>query len=291
MLDPRRLRLLVQLEGLGTVRAVAAAAAMSPSAVSQQLATLERESGAALLERRGRRVALTPAGVTLAAHGREILERIEAAEEELRAEQREPAGVVRVGAFASALHAFVVGAAGRLPAGLRMHLDELEPHVAMPALERGDVDIAIVGDFGDGALPFSPDLRRTPLGGDELLAVLPPNHAAPGPAVPLRALAGDGWFLDRTDLERHVTASCRRAGFEPRLAGRLASHGSMLQAVAAGLGVTVLPAFAIDRAHAVRTCRLEPREHRELLALTRADATRRSIAVCLEALQAAAREA
>ena len=63
VLDPRRLRLLIQLESLGTVRAVAQAASMSPSAVSQQLAALERESGAALLVRHGRTVALTAAGV------------------------------------------------------------------------------------------------------------------------------------------------------------------------------------------------------------------------------------
>ena len=85
MLDPRRLRLLIQLESLGTVRAVAQAASMSPSAVSQQLAALERESGTALLERHGRSVALTDAGVALAGHARVILERIDAAEEALRA--------------------------------------------------------------------------------------------------------------------------------------------------------------------------------------------------------------
>ena len=85
MLDPRRLRLLIALESLGTVRAVASAASMSPSAVSQQLAVLERESGVALLERHGRAVALTDAGRTLAVHARAILERIGAAEEDLRA--------------------------------------------------------------------------------------------------------------------------------------------------------------------------------------------------------------
>ncbi|HWI71918.1 MAG TPA: LysR family transcriptional regulator, partial [Baekduia sp.] len=80
MLDPRRLRLLVELESLGTVRAVAAAASLSPSAVSQQLAALETESGAALLERHGRSVTLTPAGRALAAHAVDILDRIGAAE-------------------------------------------------------------------------------------------------------------------------------------------------------------------------------------------------------------------
>ncbi len=111
MLDPRRLRLLIQLESLGTVRAVAQAASMSPSAVSQQLQALERESGASLLERHGRTVALTDAGVALAGHARVILERIDAAEEALRALQDAPAGAVRVSAFTSAMRAFVIDAA------------------------------------------------------------------------------------------------------------------------------------------------------------------------------------
>src|SRR6201991_323463 len=108
VLDPRRLRLLIQLESLGTVRAVAEAASMSPSAVSQQLAVLERESGAALLEGPGRAGALTDAGVVLAGHARLILERIDVAEEALRALRDAPAGTVRVSAFTSAMRAFVI---------------------------------------------------------------------------------------------------------------------------------------------------------------------------------------
>src|SRR3954453_10521173 len=102
MLDPRRLNLLIALESLGTVRAVAEAASLSPSAVSQQLATLEQESGAALRERHGRPAALPDAGVAPAGHARTILERIGAAEEALRALRHAPAGTVRIASFTSA---------------------------------------------------------------------------------------------------------------------------------------------------------------------------------------------
>lgn len=295
MLDPRRLQLLVQLESLGTVRAVAAAASLSPSAVSQQLAALERESGAALLERVGRTIALTPAGRDLAADAREILERIASAEERLHALRDAPAGVVRVGAFTSALRAFVIDAAAGAAAdhpGLRVRLTELEPHLSVPAVVRGEVDIVVVADFGDGALPHTPQLVRTPLAHDELLAVLPPGHVARGERVRLRDLAGDAWLMDGTDLERHVTASCRQAGFEPLVASRLSTHASLLLAVAAGLGVTVLPAFAIDRTTGVRTARLADGLTRESLALTRAGATARpSVAAALDAIVAAAARA
>lgn len=294
MLDPRRLRLLVQLESLGTVRAVAAAASMSPSAVSQQLAVLERESGAVLLERHGRSVALTGAGVALAAHARDILARIELAEEALRAARDTAAGTVGVAAFTSAMRAFVIEAAAaahREHPDLRVHLAELEPEDCVPALSRGEVDLAIVADWGDGALPLAPQFERVPLATDRLFAVLPPGHPAAEP-VRLRDLREDPWLLDGTELEHHVVRRCRRAGFEPRVAGRLWSHESLLHAIAHGLGVTVLPAFALASASGVRVLPVAGLPQRELLVLHRPAATERaSVAATLAALVAAAPQA
>lgn len=265
---------------------------MSPSAVSQQLATLERESGAALLSRHGRTVALTSAGVALAAHARAILERIGVAEEDLRALRAEPIGTVTVAAPTTALRAFVIAAAARMGAehpGVGVHLAELEPDACLRALTRGEVDLAIVADFGDGSLPRTPHLRSIPLATDELCAVLPPGAALDGP-VRLRSLADSPWLLDGTELERHVLRRCRRAGFEPRVVGRLISHEALLFAVRSGLGVTVLPSFALHIADGVEIRPLEPRAHRELLVLHRADALdRRSVELALDALVEAAR--
>jgi len=291
VLEPRRLRLLIQLESLGTVRAVAVAASMSPSAVSQQLAVLERESGTALLERHGRAVALTDAGVALAAHARAILERIGAAEEDLRALRDAPAGTVRIASFTSAMRAFVITAAataGREFPGIAVHLSELEPDDCVPALTRGEVDLAVVADFGDGTLPGAPHLRSAALAHDELKAVLPPGHAfASGH---LEDLCDDPWLLDGTELERHIVRRCRRAGFEPRVAGRLFSHEALLYAVRSGLGVTVLPTFALDRAEGVVVRSLTPVARRELVVLHREGALdRRSVALTLDVLVAAAR--
>lgn len=289
MLDPRRLRLLIQLESLGTVRAVAGAASMSPSAVSQQLAALERESGAALLERHGRTVALTDAGVALAEHARVILERIDAAEEALRALRDAPTGTVRVSAFTSAMRAFVIDAAasvGREHPGISVQLAELEPAENVPALERGEVDLAIVADFGDGSLPFPSHLRSVPLARDELRAVLPPGRAFNGSVA---ELSGEPWLLDGTELEQYVVRLCRRAGFEPRFAGRLFSHEALLYAVQRGLGVTILPSFVPAPSGTVEFRSLTPPAFRELLVLHREEAlTRRSVALTLDVLVAAA---
>jgi DNA-binding transcriptional LysR family regulator len=292
MLDPRRLNLLIALESLGTVRAVAEAASLSPSAVSQQLATLEQESGAALLERHGRHVALTDAGVALAAHARAILERIGAAEEDLRALRHAAAGTVRIASFTSAMRAFVIAAAatvGRTHPGIDVHLSELEPDDCVSALARGEVDLAVVADFGDGSLPHPPHVRRVPLARDELKAVVPPGHPFCGGNI--HDLKDDPWLLDGTELERHVLRRCRQAGFEPRVAGRLFSHEALLYAVESGLGVTVLPTFALDRADRVAVRALTPRAPRELGVLHREGALdRRSVALTLDVLVAAARE-
>lgn len=289
MLDPRRLRLLIQLESLGTVRAVAQAASMSPSAVSQQLQALERESGASLLERHGRTVALTDAGVALAGHARVILERIDAAEEALRALQDAPAGAVRVSAFTSAMRAFVIDAAAAVAQqhpGISVQLVELEPAENIPALERGEVDLAVVADFGDGTFPHTPHLRSVPLARDELQLVLPPGTTSSGDLADLEDAA---WLLDGTELEQHIVRRCRRAGFEPRFAGRLFSHEALLYAVQRGLGVTILPSFVTAPPGTVALQPLKPVAHRELLVLHREEAlTRRSVALTLDVLVAAA---
>ena len=107
-----------------------------------------------------------------------ILERIDAAEEALRALQGRAGGTVRVSAFTSAMRAFVIDAAAevaRQHPGITVQLAELEPAENVPALERGEVDLAIVADFGDGSLPHTPHLRSVPLARDELRAVLPPG--------------------------------------------------------------------------------------------------------------------
>ncbi|MCM3523429.1 LysR family transcriptional regulator, partial [Curtobacterium sp. P97] len=105
MLNPWRLQLLVDLQELGTVRAVAARAHLSPSAVSQQLAVLERETGTALVEREGRRVRLTAAGQVLADRSRGVLAHLDEVEAGLRGLGAAPAGTVRLAVFQSAVHA------------------------------------------------------------------------------------------------------------------------------------------------------------------------------------------
>src|SRR6185436_1101796 len=144
MLELRRLRLLRELRDRGTIAAVADALQFTPSAVSQQLAVLERETGVALIERAGRGVRLTDAALVLAAHSEALLERVAVAEAELAAASGALAGRARVAAFQSVSLHLAIPAMRELSASapdLRLELVESEPEQALPALALGDVDL------------------------------------------------------------------------------------------------------------------------------------------------------
>ena len=110
MLDVRKLRLLRELAHRGTIAAVAEALAYTPSAVSQQLTALERETGVPLLERTGRRVTLTPAAHGLVERTEEILATLQEAAAELAATATALTGVLRIGVFPTAVQTILTPA-------------------------------------------------------------------------------------------------------------------------------------------------------------------------------------
>lgn len=293
-LNPWRLRLLCQLETLGTVRAVASSAHQSASSVSQQLAVLESETGARLLERTGRRVQLTTAGHLLASRARDILDEMADAEAELRALGDDPSGVVRVAAFQSAIHSLVVPAAATLRAvhpDLQVRIDEVEPHESTSALLRGDVDIALTTtDFLDE--PRHPAVHLVPLTTDAILLVVPRGHrVARQGTVELAALADDDWTLDLpgTYMASLATRLCRQAGFEPRVVGRFNNYLIALQHVESAGSVTMLPELTLDPRYDVITLGLAPPIQRRISAAIRSSSTpRTSVTVVLDAVRAQA---
>ncbi|MGO1052882.1 LysR substrate-binding domain-containing protein [Crossiella sp. CA198] len=272
MLNPWRLRLLSQLDTLGTVRAVAQAARQSASSVSQQLAVLEAETRTQLLERTGRRVRLTPAGQLLARHARAILDHMDTVEAELRVLGEEPTGLVRLGAFQSAIHSLAVPAATQLARShphLEVELLELEPHESIPALRVGEVDLIITTpDFVE--VPLGPDVDVVPLAVDPVVLVVPPEQAGHGP-VDLATCAGEPWAFDMPGsyMANVTTRLCRQAGFEPRVVCRFSNYLMTLQHVEAGLSVALLPALAVDHRYRVATRELTPAVTRTITAVLR----------------------
>ncbi|GAA4246459.1 LysR substrate-binding domain-containing protein [Dactylosporangium darangshiense] len=302
MFDPWRLKLLGDLASLGTVRAVAQAAHLSPSTVSQQLAVLEREAGARLFERAGRRLRLTAAGEALARRARSILDQMDAARAEAVALDDAgadgsgaaggPAGRVTLGAFTSAANTFVLSAVlllrERHPR-LRVDIRELDPAESVEALRRGDCDVVVTADQFDGSAPIDPGITHTALASDRIVLVTAAAGARAWDASPvdLADHAGARWSAERPGSWTHglITRACRRAGFEPDVAAVFASYAPLLAHVEAGLSVTLLPELAVDRRYKVRGHPLRDPLERSITAAVRSTAAARpSVAAVLAAL-------
>ncbi|MFB6768408.1 LysR substrate-binding domain-containing protein [Streptomyces sp. NPDC056337] len=281
MLNSGRLHLLGLLDTLGTVRAVADTLHLSASTVSQQLAVLETETRCRLIERTGRRVRLTPAGLLLARRGREILDRMAEAEAELRALNDEPIGTVRLGVFQSAIYSLAVPAATRLATThphLHVELVEMEPHESGPALRSGEADVIVTTTDYTG-LSWGADLDIVSLGSDSVVLVLPAGHPlASRAAVNLAACEAETWACDRpqsymADLTLRL---CREAGFEPRVACRFGNYLMLLRHVETTGSIALLPALAVTPEHAVLTRRLSPAVHRNVVVVVRRGTPRRA---------------
>ena len=176
MLDLRRLRLLRELARRGTIAAVAEALSFSPSAVSQQLSTLEKETGVRLLEPAGRRVRLTAQAELLVAHAEVLLEEMERAEAALAQSLETTVGTLRVAAFQTAVLTLAPSALTRLAQKhpqLRVEVTELEPEVAMPALVAGEFDLVLGEEYPGHPLPRPREAERCDLLTDDLRLVVP----------------------------------------------------------------------------------------------------------------------
>jgi DNA-binding transcriptional LysR family regulator len=249
VLNLARIRLLVELERLGTLAAVAHTLDYTPSAVSQQLAQLERESPQRLVEKVGRGLKLTDAGRLLAAHGRELIARAEAAEAEL-AGLAGLAGTLRIAAFETAARELVTPAMIDLRSShpeLDCELLDLEAEEALPLLRAAELDVVIAEEYEHAPRPRHPGVDRYELLDDALLLALPPDHPLAerrDGRVRLAELAGERWAAPRprTAYADMLARACRReGGFEPDFRHRVNDMETILSLVAAGLAVALVP--------------------------------------------------
>ena len=247
-MDPRRLRLLLELSRRGSMRAVADALGYTTSTVSQQLAVLGREAGAPLIEPAGRRVRLTPAGQRLAEHAVTILAALDAARADLDP-QAEPAGVVRVAGFATAIRRSlvpVVAALAETHPAVELQVREHEPPEAMALLADDDVDLALVYDYNLAPRAFQRDTVTTPLWWARWHLAVPlgdnPAGTDSSPVI-LRRYAGAEWIVNSRDTadETALLAIAALAGFVPHFTHRADSLELVQDLIVAGLGVGLLP--------------------------------------------------
>jgi DNA-binding transcriptional LysR family regulator len=219
-LDLRRLRFLREVEERGTL---AAALGYSPSTVSQQLALLEKEAGARLLDKAGRGVRLTDAGHLLARHARVLLSAAEAAQADLAALSGDIRGTVRAGGLQSAARRLLIPAVARMKADrpqVRVEIFERGLEQSLPGLRLGTVDLVIGDEYDSHPRPRPAGLRFTTLLEEPLKIVLPAAHplARPGGPVAVTSLRSDIWTASAEGTGHHamVIGTCRAlGGYEP----------------------------------------------------------------------------
>ncbi|MFJ8953191.1 LysR family transcriptional regulator [Streptomyces sp. NPDC102381] len=293
MLDLQRLRALHAVSVHGTVGAAATALGYTPSAVSQQIAKLERETRTALLEREGRGVRLTDEALQLAETARELMAIMERAETGLEERRGVPAGRLTIAAFASAARGLLPGAlaelASRHPA-LDTRLSEVDPHLSVDLVAKGAVDLVVAHDWDIAPLPAPAGVEQAVIGDDLCDLVVPAGHPLAGRvAVRREELGGERWVSQPPGRVCHdwLLRTMRSAGFEPLIAHQAEENPTLAALVAAGLGIAVLPRLGRGALpDGVATVRLDPVPRRRLYALWRTGTSRRpAVRAVVEALR------
>jgi molybdate transport repressor ModE-like protein len=252
MLDLKRVRVLSEVVRQGSFSAAADSLHLSQSAVSQQVATLEREVGMPLLERTRNGPKLNNAGQVLVGHAEAALARLEEAEHQLKAIAGLKGGELRLASFPSASATLLTEALGEFRArfpDVRLSVTEAEPEDSLPRLLAAEIDLAIVFDYP--MLPSSEeerDINRVPLLTESMYVALPRSHPlAKAETVRLADLANEPWLCGvcPSSCGDVVKQACREAGFDPRIAFESDEYQVLQAYVAAGLGFTLLPDLAL----------------------------------------------
>ena len=257
MLDVRRMRVLREVAAKGSFSAAAESLSYTQSAISQQIAALEREAGTTLVERGARGVRLTDAGRALVEHTDVILARLADAEAELDAIAGLRAGRVRLVAFPSAGATIIPPAIARFRAAhpeVDLQLIAGEPEDGIALVRSGEADVALGVETPTAATPVPDGLRIEPLLDDHMYAVLPVDHRlARRRRVRLEDLADEPWIIGSNSGTcpdaRIVLQACGGAGFEPQIVFQNDDYPAIQGFIAAGVGVSLIPELAL---HSVR---------------------------------------
>lgn len=254
--DLHRLRLLRELAERGTLGAVAAALGFSPSAVSQQLAVLEKETGALLFEKAGRGVRLTDAGRLLAAHAELLLTAAERAAADLAALGGQVRGTVRAGGLQSVARRLLVPAVAQLMQQhpqVRVEISEIELEQGLPGLRTGSIDLIISDEYDGHPRPRPVGLRHRVLLAEPLKLVLPPEHELARDQSPVRlaALKDEKWVTSTEGTGHHamVVGTCRSlGGFDPDIRHHCGDAEIQFALVRTTGAVALLPALTLPAA-------------------------------------------
>jgi DNA-binding transcriptional LysR family regulator len=243
-LSLHRLRMLRELSRRGTVTAAAASLHYTASAVSQQLAQLERDVGVKLFERFGRRVQLTELGLLLTEHAEEILGSVERATLALEEAQETVSVRLMAGVWASVASGLLPHALAALAGdhpGIEVRTRELAPEDTADAVRDGELDLSFVIDYSDAPMPWDAGLERAVIAVERLHAAVPAG-AVPSGSTSLLELAEHPWILasPKSHFGRAVRTACHRHGFAPVINHEVEEQSTAMAMVRAGLGVTLV---------------------------------------------------
>jgi DNA-binding transcriptional LysR family regulator len=251
MLDVRRKRVLREVAQRGSFSAAAEALSFTQSAVSQQIAALEREAGTTLVERSVRGIRLTDAGRALVRHTEAILGRLAEAEAELEAIAGLRGGRLRMASFESAgatLMPLAIATFRERHPAVELSLSLAEPMDSVPKLKSGELEIALSFDPHDVAGPGGDSIEHVHLLDDPLYLALAPDHPLAGKRnLRLADLAADAWIEGTPSCacSAMLRRACERAGFAPRIAFESDDYQAIQGFVAAGVGVALIAELAL----------------------------------------------
>lgn len=292
-MNVERLRALHALSVHGTVAAAAEALHVTPSGVSQQLGKLEKETGHRLLEPQGRGVRLTRAGHVLAGHAGRVLAQLAAARAELDGLREDAVGPVRLGSFVTAARTVLPQALIMLRErhpGLSPTLQEGEAEAVLPALVRGDIDVAMVESWDTLPTPFPGTVSHLLLSSDVIDLALPAGHPlARRRAVDLAELRGMRWaaWTAGGTCELQLLQTLREHNADPVVSCNVADYSTQLAFVAADLAAALIPRLGRDPVPAgVRMLATRPVVRRKIYAAWRTGADRPAVQACVAALRA-----
>ncbi|MFC0626331.1 LysR family transcriptional regulator [Kribbella deserti] len=279
----------------GSVTAAATHLGYTPSAISQQIAALEREAGIALLERVGRGVQPTAAGRLLTEHASILSQNVAEAERALADLRAGRTGRLSIRYFASVGPTLLAPALAELRReydGVAFDLTLTDLEDPLRSMQADDSDLTIM--VGTGAA--SPGIRVVHLVDDSYHAVLPSGHPlAAKNVIEMAELAPEAWIGSEPPgpCLQPILDACAAAGFSPDFVAKSEDHATAQGLVAAGLGISLIPRLALQARHPgveIRPVR-HPEPVRAIHAAVRESTlTQPAARALLDALKAAAKE-
>ncbi|MFD5554284.1 LysR substrate-binding domain-containing protein [Streptomyces sp. NPDC127068] len=282
MLDLQRLKALHAVSVHGTVGAAAMSLGYTASAVSQQIAKLERETRTVLLERYGRGVRLTEDAHRLVEAAHELMTIVERAETDLEERKGTPTGQLAIAAFASAARGLMPGVLAELAARhptLDVRMSEVDPHESVDLVAKGVLDMAVAHDWDIAPLPAPPGVEQARIGDDLCDLLVPRGHRfARRKKVRREEFDGERWVCQPPGRVCHnwLMGTLRTAGIEPDVAHYADENPTLVALVEAGLGIALIPRLGRGPLpDGVVAVRLDPVPVRHLYAIWRTGAARR----------------